>query len=249
MNDKGEITQIDHKTWYAEEPTTFNQWYNLVTNQAERGLVVATRQGNKNLLKSQSQLTQLAFQFKDFSLRALNAQTMRALTERDVDDALAAIGSIMANSLVWCARGALAVSAANAFSKPEDIKKVQERYFSPEKILYAGVARSTIMGTPLGFLNDFAEPLAGWSTIRTSAGQTFGKGVPRSAGELAGNIVEQIPSMSYMSGGFRLYNQLKKNHADDNGITSRDLAAFVGLLPFPNNPYITAFLNSIAKNK
>ena len=249
VNDKGEITQIDHKTWYAEEPTTFNQWYNLVTNQAERGLVVATRQGNKNLLKSQSQLTQLAFQFKDFSLRALNAQTMRALTERDVDDALAAIGSIMANSLVWCARGALAVSAANAFSKPEDIKKVRERYFSPEKILYAGVARSTIMGTPLGFLNDFAEPLAGWSTIRTSAGQTFGKGVPRSVGELAGNIVEQIPSMSYMSGGFRLYNQLKKNHADDNGITSRDLAAFVGLLPFPNNPYITAFLNSIAKNK
>ena len=249
VNDKGEITQIDHQKWFAENPTTFNQWYNLVTTQVERGLVVSTRQGNKNLLKSQSQLTQLAFQFKDFSLRALNAQTMRALTERDVDDALATIGSIMANSLVWCARGALALSATSAFNKPEDVKKVQERYFSPEKILYAGVARSTVLGTPLGFLNDFAEPLAGWSTIRTSAGQTFGKGTPRSVGDLAGNIVEQIPSMSYMSGGFRLYNQLKKNHADDNGITSRDLAAFTALLPFPNNPYITAFLNSIAKGE
>lgn len=249
VNEKGEITRIAHKAWYAEEPTTFNQWYNLVSNQAERGLVVSTRQGNKNLLKSQSQLTQLAFQFKDFSLRALNAQTMRALTERNVDDALATVYSIMSNSLVWCARGALAVGATNAFSNPEEIEKVRERFFNPEKILYAGVARSTIMGTPLGLMNDFAEPLAGWSTIRTTAGQTFGKGAPRSAGDLAKNIVEQIPSMSYMSGGFRLFNQLKKSHADDNGITSRDLVAFVQLLPLPNNPYITAFLNSIAKDK
>ena len=73
-----------------EKPETFFKWKQLVDNQGRRAIPQNTI-GNKNLLKDANAFTRLAFQFKDFTLKAVNGQTMRGLTNREADDALAAM--------------------------------------------------------------------------------------------------------------------------------------------------------------
>ena len=246
-NTDGTLKKLDVTKWQAESPYTFNQWYDLVQHQTERALVVSNRQGNKNLLKSRSQYTQMLFQFKDFTLRSINSQSMRALTARDLDDAMATTLSVMSNLAVWAARGGLGYLSYLGANKVlggdnSDSEKYWDNYFNMDNLTRAALFRSTMIGSPLSFINDIAEATVGASTIRTSVNRSANK-TPESVADVVSNFVKQIPSLDTLSTPMKAFVTTCEHLGNDKAMTKKDVKALINVLPLPNIIPVTTFIN------
>lgn len=230
------IIGFDIQKWQKEDMNSFLKWYNLIQLQTERAIVSGTRQGNKNLLKNMNSVTQLLFQFKDYTLRAINGQTMRAMTAKDMDDAIATMASIVTNTAVYAARAGLTYAAYKGAGLDQKAEEYKNYMFNDGNLARAIAFRSAILGSPLSFGNDMYEIATGAPTIRTTVDRTNKKAQSfkeRTAGDVGGDLVSQIPAISAgVDPMIQMYHAF--SHATDDKTTQKDFKNVLKLLPIPN---------------
>lgn len=236
MDADGNLTGFDVRSWQNDDMNTFLKWYNLIQLQAERAIVPANRQGNKNLFKSRNSLTQLLLQFKDYTLRSINAQTMRAMKARDLDDAFATMASIVTNTAVYAARAGATYAAYKASGLDKKAEEYKDYMFNKGNLARAVAFRSTILGSPLSFVNDWYEIATGAPTIRTTVerdAKTYKNTKERTMSDIGGDFISQIPALSAgVEPLIQTYHAL--SHATDDKTTQRDFKNALKLLPIPN---------------
>lgn len=203
FSEAGRMKGLDYEAWKAADPTSFSKWVNWVQQSAERAIIDASSVGNKSILKNKGPLTQLLFQFKDFSLRTVHAQTIRAAAAHDADDFLAAALGIATNVGAYAGRAAVLVSAYEAAGMHEKAKELKERMLSNDTLIRAAITRSAILGTLPSFGNDLYESLFNVSSVRTTVDQSNNMSADKpnkplkikSPQDVAGRMVTQLPAV------------------------------------------------------
>lgn len=234
----GNITDFNIDKWMEESPATFWKWKFLVDNQSMRAVQQASI-GNKNILKESNAFFKMMFHFRDFTLRTVNGQTMRALTNREMDDFLAAMFSMGTNMMVYAG-----LTQAKAYAYFPNDKGKREEYLeaqlAPERLAMAAFLRGTVTGSIAGFGWDAYEAAFGKQSLRTTVDRTSqfqGKkayGEPRDTGDVIGNVVEQFPGMrAATSLGQVGYIGYKAVHPDLD-VTKKDVKTLVRSLPLSN---------------
>ena len=242
MDANGKFTGFDIDAWQIDDMNTFLKWYNLIQLQAERAIVPVNRQGNKNLFKSRNSLTQLLFQFKDYTLRAINSQTMRAMKARDLDDAFATMASIVTNTAAYAVRVGAIYAAYKAAGLDKKAEEYKDYMFKKGNLERAVAFRSTILGSPLSFVNDWYEIATGAPTIRTTVerdAKNYKNTKERTMSDIGGDFISQIPALSAgIEPLIQVYHAF--SHATNDKTTQKDFKNALKLLPIPNFIPLTA---------
>lgn len=238
----GVLEDINAIEWQRNDPISFAKFYDMVQTQAERAIVSGSRVGNKNLFKDKNIATQLLFQFKDYALRAINAQTFRAMTARDVDDALAALLSIVTNTAAYVLKAGATWQLIKATGGDEKAKEYYDKYLNEDTLLRVAAFRSSIVGTPFSFVNDLLEGSGIVDTsIRTSVNRGS-YGSPDSVGDYVGNIVAQTPALQQATAPLDVLNYFYR--ASNNEANKSDFRKALQALPIPQWLPITTFINN-----
>lgn len=236
----GKVTSFDVAKWQQEDPVSFAQWYGMIQTQAERAIIAGNRIGNRNIFKDHDQFTQMLFQFKDYSLRAINAGTMRAMTAKDLDDAMATALSMITNTAAYAIKAGATYAALKAVGADEKAKEYYDRMFNQNNLLRAAAFRSTIIGSPLSIPNDFLEATGLVDTsIRTTVNRS-NYGQPQNFGDAVGNAIAQAPALQQAQAPFdvlRFFNNMSNDEAN-----KRDFKKAIQALPVPNLIPFAAFV-------
>ena len=215
-------------TWRKSDPTNYFRWYSLVNNYS-RKTIQQMGVGDTPLLKEQNWFTKMLFQFKDYSFRAVNTQTMRALTSGQLDDCLAATYSMGTNMM-----GYMALVYLRAWARyPGDEEKRQayiNRNLTWERLAWAAISRGAITGSIPSFGNDIYEALSGNSMFRTTVNNSYNTQKDNSVQGIAGRVVEQMPAVS--SGLAPIYSALTSAYHGMKGIfTKEDMRGLMKWIP------------------
>lgn len=242
VDKNGKVTKLDINKWFNEDVVSYQKWYNMIQLQAERGMTVANRNGNKNLLKNSNGFWSTFFQFKDYTLRSINAQTMRAMTAGDKDDLYSALLSMVTNTMVYGARAAMTYEAMKLSGADEKAEKYWDRMFSDGNLVRAIATRSAIIGSPLSFANDAYEAFGGDMSIRTTVdnARRINKG-DLTADETLGNVLGQLPAVKELSAPLDVANVI--SHAEGDKFTKRDLDTLTRLIPIPRLFLLNTFID------
>ena len=234
IDDKGNIDK-----WMDEDPTTFAKWKKLMDNESMRGIQQQSI-GNMTPFKEKHRLF---FQFKDFTMKAMNQQFMRALSSREKDDALAALYSYATNSLSY-----YAMTVAKSYMYyPNDEKKRQaymEKYGNIQRVALSGLFRMS-MAAPASFVSDGIEVATGTPMYRTTVDNTRNsRSVDDSWDKRMSDAVKQFPAIGALG---RAYNmgQGVSNLATGQG-TNKDIDKVIQF--FPLGSYLgMSYLGSMIK--
>lgn len=242
IDDTGKVKGLDIDTWYKEDVVSYQKWYNMIQLQAERGITVANRNGNKNLLKNSNGFWSTFFQFKDYTLRSINAQTMRAMTARDKDDLYSTLLGVVTNTMVYGARTFMTYEAMKLSGDDEKAQKYWDRMFSEGNLIRAIATRSAIIGSPLSFANDAYEAFGGDMSIRTTVdnARRINRG-DLTADEALGNVLGQLPAVKELSAPLDVANVI--SHAQGDKFTKRDLDTLTRLIPIPRLFLLNTFID------
>ena len=181
-------------TWRKSDPTNYFRWYSLVENYS-RKVIQQTGVGDTPLLKERNWYTKLFFQFKDYAFRAVNSQTLRALTSRQRDDCLAAIYSMGSNMVGYM--GLVYLRAWARYPTDDERRHAYiEKYMTPKWLAYAAISRGAITGSIPSFINDMYEVASGKSMYRTTVNNSYNTQKDNSVQGIAGRAVEQMPAVS-----------------------------------------------------
>ena len=245
VDDKGRAIGHDWNAWRENDPQSYFQFYGMTQTHAERAIVSGTKQGNKNLVKANSWLMRVLLQFKDYNLRAISGQTMRALTARDLDDAIAFGMSMATNTAAFMLRagfkGALMYAAGNVTGANDYLKQ----QFDEGQLLRVAALRSA-MTSPLSFVNDAGEAWTGAPTIRTTVDRSTHAPKDQDAKDKFGNAVAQLPAIQELlapvtagigAAGF----------IGGEG-TQRDVRRLYNVLPIPRFIPFMTYIDSLIKN-
>lgn len=212
---------LDH--WLQEDPVTFSKWKQLMDNESMRGIQQQSI-GNMNPFREQHRLF---FQFKDFTMKAMNQQFMRALSSHERDDGMAALYSYMTNTATFYAW----TVAKSYMYYPNDEQKRQEymkRNGNLQHVLLSGLFRMS-MTAPLSFLADGWEIATGQSMYRTTVDNTRSKAeTDRSWDKIALSAINQVPTAGTAKRVFNMGQSIKHFAAGDatNGDVDRFVQAF-----------------------
>lgn len=194
--------QANDAQWLKDNPITYFRWKMLVDHNANRAFV-QNSVGNMSMLKESNWFTRMFFQFKDYTFRAINGQTLRAMSSKQADDVLAALLSMGSNMLAYI--GLTHGRAWARFHNDENKrKKYLEEQLSPWRLAVAAFSRGVITGSLPGFATDAYEIATGTPMFRTTVDNTMAPGkkppISQSAnskeymGNMAENLVKQLPS-------------------------------------------------------
>lgn len=231
--------------WQREKPDTFWAFYDLIQNQTEKGVLLSTSEGNRNMLKDMNNLARLAFLFKDFVMRSNNAQFMRAAQQHEVQDALAFGLSMTTNAAAFAARNGAKVAALYALGNTEAAEYIKDNYLNDMALAKAALFRTGFLA-PLSSGNDVWEGLTGSPTIRTTVTQYRQNKRPQDLGDYAGNAIQQLPSVDTFSDMFVKPALAAQKLATDKG-TQRDLRAIMNLAPVPDFIPYTQMIDTLSK--
>lgn len=214
----------DIDKWQKENPMSFFRWKKMMDLQAKRGIQQQSI-GNMNPFKEKHRIF---FQFKDFTLQAMNQQFMRALSSRNRDDALAAVYSYATNTATY-----LGLTYARAYAYyPNDEKKRNEylaREADPRKVALAGFFRMSLTA-PMSFASDAWEATTGQSMYRTTVDNTNNIRKDTDSWEKrVGDIMNQAPAIGYAGRAIGMVNSAS-NMASGHG-TTKDIDTFIKGLP------------------
>lgn len=224
----------DDAKWLKENPTTYFQWKMMVDNNAMRAFQQQTV-GNMSMLKESNWFTRLFFQFKDFTFRAVNGQTMRAMSSRQADDVLAALFSMGTNM------GAYAMlTHGRAYARFHDNEQKRQEYLkeqlSPWRLAVAAFSRGAITGSIPGFLTDAYEIATGTPMFRTTVDNTMRKNTTMTSsnskeymGNVGENLVKQIPSAQGVNKAIQA--PIAAYHLASGGGSKEDIQDLVNGLP------------------
>lgn len=152
--------------WMDEDPMSFAKWKKLMDNESMRGIQQQSI-GNMTPFKEKHRLF---FQFKDFTMKAMNQQFVRALSSRELDDGLAALYSYATNAASYYA---MTVAKSYMFY-PNDEKKrheYMEKYGNMQRVALSGLFRMS-MAAPASFISDGIEVVTGTPMFRTTVDNT-----------------------------------------------------------------------------
>ena len=230
---------LDH--WRAEDPTTFSKWKQLMDNESMRGIQQQSI-GNMNPFREKHRLF---FQFKDFTMKAMNQQFMRALSSRERDDAMAALYSYMTNTATFYAW----TVAKSYMYYPNDEQKRQEymeQNGNLRHVLFSGLFRMS-MTAPLSFLADGWEIATGQSMYRTTVDNTRSKAdTDRSWDKIAVSAINQVPTAGTAKRLFNMGQSIK--HFATGDATNSDVDRFIQA--FPLGSYLAmSYMGSMIKEK
>lgn len=213
---------LDH--WRDEDPMTFAKWKRLMDNESMRGIQQQSI-GNMNPFREKHRLF---FQFKDFTMKAMNQQFMRALSSHERDDAMAALYSYMTNTATFYAW----TVAKSYMYYPNDEQKRQEYMENNgnlRHVLLSGLFRMS-MTAPLSFLADGWEIATGQSMYRTTVDNTRSKAdTDRSWDKIALSAINQVPTAGTAKRVFNMGQSIK--HFTSGDATNGDVDRFVQAFP------------------
>lgn len=213
---------LDH--WLQEDPITFSKWKQLMDNESMRGIQQQSI-GNMNPFREKHRLF---FQFKDFTMKAMNQQFMRALSSHERDDGMAALYSYMTNTAAFYAW----TVAKSYMYYPNDEQKRQEymeRNGNLQHVLLSGLFRMS-MTAPLSFLADGWEIATGQSMYRTTVDNTRSKAeAERSWDKIALSAINQVPTAGTAKRVFNMGQSVK--HFVSGDATNGDVDRFVQAFP------------------
>lgn len=245
VDEKGNIIGNDWKAWRENDPQSYFQFYGMTQTHAERAIVSGTKQGNKNLVKANSWLMRVLLQFKDYNLRAISGQTMRALTARDLDDAIAFGMSMATNTAAFMLRagfkGSLMYAAGNATGANDYLKQ----QFDEGQLLRVAALRSA-MASPLSFVNDVGEAWTGAPTIRTTVDRSTRAPKDQDAKDKFGNAVAQLPAIQELLAPVTAGIGAAGFMSGEG--TQRDVRRLYNVLPIPRFIPFMTYIDSLIKN-
>lgn len=227
---KGNIVSLDMEGWMQKDPESYFKFYSMGETQAQRAITSGTRQGNKNFLKNANWFTRMLFQFKDYNLRALNAQTMRALTARELDDAIAFGMSIATNIGAYALRIGAKAAGMYALGDVTGANDYMKRMFDEGQLLRIAATRSAFHA-PLSFVNDAYEMLYGAPTIRTTVDRQQRRGKESDNIDNMFDAIKQLPAIQT---GVSLKGLAALPDILAGDATQKDLKDFYKALPIPN---------------
>lgn len=228
-NGKAKPTDLDK--WRKTNPSTYFQWRNLMENYSGRAIQQMSI-GNTPLLKEANWFTKLLFQFKDYSLRAVNDQTLKALSSRQMDDFLAAIASMGTNTMAYM--GLVYLRAwAKYPNDPEGRKQYIEKNITWGRLGWAAISRGAITGSIPSFGSDIYEIITGTPMMRTTVNNSYKSksGQTNSFGDIAGRVVDQMPALSSTLNPVMAATGAAYKGATD-GLSKEDVASVMKVLPF-----------------
>lgn len=214
--------------WQKESTDTYFQWRNLVDNYSNRSIQQMSI-GNTPLVKERNWFTRMLFQFKDYTLRAVNDQTLRALSTWQKDDFLAATYSMGTNLLSY-----MGLVYLRAFAKypndPEGRQAYVDKNLTMGRLAWAAVSRGAITGSLPSFASDIYEITTGTPMMRTTVNNSYKQGDNNASG-IMGRVIDQMPAFS--SGLDPIFGAVggAYNMATD-GLTREDVANVMRVLPF-----------------
>ena len=232
-----EKSNLEH--WRDEDPMTFAKWKRLMDNESMRGIQQQSI-GNMNPFREKHRLF---FQFKDFTMKAMNQQFMRSLSSHERDDAMAALYSYMTNTAAFYAW----TVAKSYMYYPNDEQKRQEYMENNgnlRHVLLSGLFRMS-MTAPLSFLADGWEIATGQSMYRTTVDNTRSKAeADRSWDKIALSAINQVPTAGTAKRVFNMGQSVK--HFVSGDATNGDVDRFVQA--FPLGSYLgMSYLGSMIK--
>ncbi|WP_288878673.1 phage tail tip lysozyme [Megasphaera massiliensis] len=243
---KGTIAKnMNVMAWKRDNPKTFWEFYDLIQNQAEKGVLLSTSEGNRNMLKDMNNLARMAFMFKDFAMRSNNAQFMRSLQQHEVQDALAFGLSMATNAAAFAARNGAKMATLYALGNTEAADYIRDNYLNDMALAKAAFLRTGFLA-PLSSVNDIYEGATGAPTIRTTVTQYRQNKRPQDLGDYAGNMVQQLPSVDTFSDMFVKPALAAQKLATDKG-TQKDLRAIMNLAPVPDFIPYTQMIDTLSK--
>ena len=230
---------LDH--WMDEDPMSFAKFKKLMDNESMRGIQQQSI-GNMTPFKEKHRLF---FQFKDFTMKAMNQQFMRALTSRERDDALAALYSYATNTVSY-----YAMTVAKSYMYyPNDEQKRQEymeKNGNMRTVLLSGLFRMS-MAAPMSFASDAYEAATGNAMYRTTVDNTRNsRSSDDSWDKRASDIANQAPAIGMVG---RLYNagQGAYHLATGDG-TNKDIDRLIQAIPLGS--YLgMSYMGSMIKEK
>lgn len=234
IDEKG---NLEH--WRDEDPMTFAKWKRLMDNESMRGIQQQSI-GNMNPFREKHRLF---FQFKDFTMKAMNQQFMRALSSHERDDIMAAMYSYLTNTVSFYAW----TVAKSYMYYPNDEQKRQEymeQNGNLRHVLLSGLFRMS-MTAPLSFLADGWEIATGQSMYRTTVDNTRSKAeTDRSWDKIALSAINQVPTAGTAKRVFNMGQSVK--HFVSGDATNDDVDRFVQA--FPLGSYLgMSYLGSMIK--
>lgn len=210
--------------WRDEDPMTFAKWKRLMDNESMRGIQQQSI-GNMNPFREKHRLF---FQFKDFTMKAMNQQFMRALSSHERDDIMAAMYSYLTNTASFYAW----TVAKSYMYYPNDEQKRQEymeQNGNLRHVLLSGLFRMS-MTAPLSFLADGWEIATGQSMYRTTVDNTRSKAeTDRSWDKIALSAINQVPTAGTAKRVFNMGQSIK--HFVSGDATNGDVDRFVQAFP------------------
>lgn len=219
IDEKG---NLEH--WRDEDPMTFAKWKRLMDNESMRGIQQQSI-GNMNPFREKHRLF---FQFKDFTMKAMNQQFMRALSSHERDDIMAAMYSYLTNTASFYAW----TVAKSYIYYPNDEQKRQEymeQNGNLRHVLLSGLFRMS-MTAPLSFLADGWEIATGQSMYRTTVDNTRSKAeTDRSWDKIALSAINQVPTAGTAKRVFNMGQSIK--HFVSGDATNGDVDRFVQAFP------------------
>ena len=226
----GNIVKFHLDAWRTQDPESYFKFYYMGQLHAERAIVSGTRQGNKNFFKNANLFTRMLFQFKDYNLRAINAQTMRALTARELDDAIAFGMSIVTNTAAYALRVGVKAAGMYALGDVTGANDYMKRMFDEGQLLRVAALRSAFT-SPLSFGNDAYEAWTGAPTIRTTVDRQQRRGKNQSFEDNIADAFKQLPAIQ-TGASLKAIAALPDLLTGD--ATQKDLKALYKALPIPN---------------
>lgn len=213
---------LDH--WMDEDPMSFAKFKKLMDNESMRGIQQQSI-GNMTPFKEKHRLF---FQFKDFTMKAMNQQFMRALTSHEKDDAMAALYSYATNTVSYYA---MTVAKSYMFY-PNDEQKRQEymeKNGNLQHVLLSGLFRMS-MTAPLSFASDAYEAATGNSMYRTTVDNTRNsRSSDDSWDKRVSDIANQAPTLGMLG---RVYNASQgAYHLAAGDGTSKDIDRLIQAVP------------------
>lgn len=241
FNAEGELEDFDVKKLHRKDPKLYMKYKALVQAQVERCITMPII-GNTVMLKEKSPFWKVFFMFKDFTMRAAHSQSMRVLSNKEMDDVLATIYSMTTNLAVVTGLAALRSKYVINRDNEGRHKKYMNDYLSPDALVYTALFRSNIIGSPFSYVNDVIEATGNSPvpSIRTTTNRYNKK---KNTDEIVGNYLTQLPAIKTGMDVMRSSYDLVKGER----YTQQDLNELLQLLPLQNMIPIMRLRDEIVK--
>ena len=171
VDENGIPVSIDENRWWYESPYSFDKFQEVVRRHTERAILSAEHIGQRNMLINSHPVLGLIFEFKDFTLRGMDAMFMRGLTHREKDDMLAFVFTMLTGMMAYSGRKGIEYAYLKTTGQEREAEELEQKYFNEYALLNSAITRSSML-TPVSIGLDTLN-LVGMNplTTRTTVSQ------------------------------------------------------------------------------